>query len=235
MTDLPATRAVLVRWTALGNIFLVAIVSSQTAWCAPPLASDDAAVLGPGECQLETEQRQFRHRKEWDLASACNLFWDTETGIGRTRVAPDAGPRADSVVYQFKKILATPTEGQWSFGIAAATVRALGEQSGTRQNVVNALITKQIGDTALHLNVGAVRDFEAAPDTRKNRFAWALAVEHNATERWTIVGEAFGQRGMPTTTQAGIRWWALPKHVQLTSSLGAQRGEGRDGRWVSLG
>jgi hypothetical protein len=206
-----------------------------SASAAPPLASDDASTLGAGECQFETEHRQFRHRLEQDIGTACNLFFDTEFGISHQRVASKDSPRADSIAWQFKKVLATSAEAGWAFGFVAATVQARGNESGTRQNLVNALVSRKIGDTNLHLNAGIVSDHEAAPGTRKNRPSWAIATEHDATERWTLVGEVFGQRGVPAVAQIGARWWVVPRHVQFTTSLGAQRGEGREGRWASFG
>jgi hypothetical protein len=197
--------------------------------------TDDAATLAPGACQFEIEQRQFRQRVERDLVPVCNLWFDTEFGIGHQRVMPDARPRADSIVYQFKKVLVPASAGGWALGVAAATVRASGGESGIRQNIVNALASRQFGATALHLNIGNVSDHEAAPGARKNRLSWNLGAEHEVATRWTIVGEVFGQRGLAETMQLGLRWWAVPRHVQFTTSLGIQRGEGRDGRWLSFG
>jgi hypothetical protein len=220
----------LVASVSLSGIAFASFVSCA----APPLTSDDASTLGANECQFETEHRQFRHRIEQDIGPACNLFFDTEFGISHQRVAPKDSPRADSIAWQFKKVLATSADADWAFGIAAATVQARGNGSGTRQNLVNALVSHKMGSTNLHLNAGIVSDHEAAPGMRKNRASWAIATEHDATEQWTLVGEVLGQRGVPAIAQIGARWWAVPRHVQFTTSLGAQRGEGREGRWVSF-
>ena len=208
---------------------------ASVAWCAPPLATDDASTLLPGTCQFEIEQRQFHNRVERGIVPVCNFLWDAEIGIGHQRVAAYDLPHANSIVYQFKKVF-TPTDGSdWAFGVGLASVRAAGTQSGVRQNYFTALITRQVGATALHANLGAVHDREAEAGMRRNRLTWAMAVEHEANTRWTLVAEVFGQRGVPETVQAGLRWWAVPKYVQLTTSLGVQRGEGREGRWVSFG
>ncbi|MBL8524984.1 MAG: hypothetical protein JNN20_14945 [Betaproteobacteria bacterium] len=211
------------------------MVLSTAAHAAPPLTTDDASTLSPGMCQLETELRRFRKRDELDVVPACNFLFDAEIGIGKLRVAPDVGLRADSVVFRFKKVISLSDAPDWSFGIGAATIRATGGESGTRQNLVNALISRQLGSTLLHLNLGNVSDREAAPGARRNRLFWGLAAEREASERWTLLGEVYGQKGLPETAQLGLRWWALPKYVQLTSSVGAQRGQGRDGRWFSFG
>lgn len=209
----------------------------STAWCAPPLATNDASTLAPGMCQFEIEQRQFRNRIERDFVPACNFLFDAEIGVGHLHVAPKHQPRADSVVYQFKKVIAAADANEWSFGINAATVRSVNmrDQSGTRQHYLNVLLSRQFGATVLHVNLGGVADFEATLGTRRNRSTWGLAAEHEVTPRWTVLGEVIGQHGQPETAQIGVRWWALPKYIQLTSSLGAHRGEGRDGRWVSFG
>jgi hypothetical protein len=212
-----------------------ALLSPTVAHAAPPLTTDDASTLAPGMCQLETEQRRFRRRDEIDIVPVCNFLFDAEIGIGKLRVVPDDGTRADSVVFQFKKIFSPTDAPEWSFGIGAATVRATGDQSGTRQNLVNALMSRQLGSTLLHLNIGNVSDREAAPGARRNRLFWGLAAERELSSRWTLLGELYGQQNLPETAQLGLRWWALPKYVQLTSSVGAQRGQGRDGRWVSFG
>ena len=211
---------------------LLIATTTSSVWCAPPLTTDDATTLLPGMCQLEIEQRRFGNRVERDVVPVCNLWFDTEMGIGHQRVA-----RADSVVVQMKKVFSLDTDGGWSVGVGAATVRAVNsaEQSGIRQNYVNAIITRQIVATALHANLGVVADHEAGANLQRNRLTWAIAVEHEATPRWTLVAELFGQRGVPQSSQFGLRWWALPKYVQLTTSLGTQRNMGSDGRWMSIG
>ena len=222
----------------IASLALLSISTIATAaWSAPPLATDDASTLAPGMCQFEIEQRQFRNRIERDIVPACNFMFDAEIGIGHLRVAPKQEARADSVVLQFKKVFTPADANAWAFGIGAATVRAIQsrEQSGARQHYLNALFSRQFGPTTLHANIGGVVDREAEPGTRRNRLTWALATEHEASARWTLAAEVFGQRGQPETAQIGLRWWALPRYIQFTSSVAAQRGAGRDGRWVSVG
>ena len=139
------------------TIAIIFTTFASPTWCAPPLATDDASTLTPGACQFEIEQRRFRNRIERDVASACNFLFDAEIGIGHQRITLDGVPRADSVVYQFKKVLVPAEENGWAVGIAAATVRTVnekpGDHSGTRQNILNAVASRQFGVTALHVNV----------------------------------------------------------------------------------
>ena len=222
----------------LSSVAIVVITHfASTAWCAPPLTTDDASTLSPGMCQFEIEQRQFRNRLERDIVPTCNFVFDAEVGVGHLHVGPKEGARADSVVYQFKKVFIPASENGWAFGINGATVHSVntGEQSGTRQHYLSALFSRQFGGSVLHANLGGVADPGAVPGTRRNRMTWGFAAEHEATPRWTLLGEVYGQHGQPETAQVGLRWWALPKYIQFTSSVAAQRGAGRDGRWVSFG
>jgi len=217
----------------------IAVVSlacvSLDARSAPPLATDDAATLEPGACQVEMERRRYGKRIELDLLPACNLFLDVEIAVGKQRFTPDEGSRIENTVYQIKKVLIPIEPSSWGVGISAATVRASGGEPGMRQDLVNALFSRQLAATTLHMNLGYIRDNAATEGIRRTRYAWAAAAEYEATPSWTVVADMFGQRGVPRSSQAGLRWWAVPKYVQLTTSLGAQRSQGRDGRWVSLG
>ena len=53
--------------------------------------------------------------------------------------------------------------------------------------------------------------------------------------RWTAFAEASGQKGLPEAVQVGLRGWALPNIMQFTTSIGALREMGQDGRWLSVG
>jgi len=216
----------------------VSAAFSIAALASPPLSTDDASTLDPGNCQFEIERRRFNRLTELDIVPACNLFGDMELAIGKLRATGDGVPPIDGTFYSIKKVLVAGGDGEWGVGFNAATIRAAGKASGTRQNQVTAVFSHPVeanGETMLHLNFGWVGDHEADRDARRNRFAWAIAMERDLSVRWTVVAEAFGQQTLPEAAQVGLRWWAVPAHVQFTTSVGALRGMGRDGRWVSLG
>jgi hypothetical protein len=233
--NLSELMALVARRAGVGLSLAGSVLCSTALQAAPPLSTDDASTLLPGTCQLEIEFRRFRRSTEEDIVPVCNFLLDTEFGIGRLRVAPQDAPATHSVVFQFKKVLISGEQADWSFGIAGATIHAAGREAGIRQNQFNTLLSRQVGPALLHLNLGLVRDREAAGALRANRMTWAMAFEQDFNSRLTIVGEVFGERGLPHTALLGLRWWVLPRYVQLTGGFGAQRGEGRDGRWTSLG
>lgn len=225
--------------TMLGRSAAVALAVSAlgppaTALAGPPLITDDAATLDSGTCQFEVEHRRYRGRTESDALPACNLFADTEVSLGWLRVATDGAPRGNSLALQAKRVLVPADEERWGVGISLGNVRAAGRESGMRQASLTGLFTRLWGAHAVHLNVGAVRDHEAPEGTRRRRATWGAAVEGGVSDRLTLVAEVFGHQGIPAAAQAGLRWWVVPRHVQLTTSLGVQRGLGSEGRWASL-
>lgn len=96
-------------------------------------------------------------------------------------------------------------------------------------------IARQMGATALHANLGVIFDREADGDTQRTKPTCAIAVEHEVSPRWMVVAALFGQRGDRQSVQCGLRWWAVPKYLQLTTSLGTQRSMGSDGCRMSSG
>ncbi len=205
------------------------------AHTSPPLLTDDAATLAPGECQLETEYRRFDRRNEFDIMPACNFIGDAELAVGTSSIRAKEGPHANRVTAGLKKVLIAGEGSAWSAGVSAATILATGKTSHPPQHAMTALFTRTIDVGTLHLNAGWASDRAADAGARKHRSTWGVAIERDVTSRWTLVGEAFGQRGLPETAQLGVRWWMVPKAVQLTASMATQRGLGREGRWASFG
>jgi hypothetical protein len=203
---------------------------------APPLLTDDASTLAPGHCQLEIERRAFQRRVEFDVVPACNAFWDAEVALGLLQTNPDHEARLRQAVLQFKKVLATmgPEDDAWAAGFAVSAVRNSGGQR-TGQDSLMALFTRTIGPLALHANAGLAHDRSSNAGAERRHWIAATAFEADVTPQWTLVGEVFKQQGISTILQAGARRWVVKDTVQLTGSIGAQRGAGREGRWFSLG
>jgi len=202
---------------------------SAPALAAPPLVTEDAGTLTPGACQVEFEQRNFRQRAERDVLPACNLLFNSEMQLGFLHARPDDAPNEKRWLLQVKKTIWESEPEGLALGIALGTIKLQGDSR--RDSYVTLPITGTAGKTTWSLNLGGVRN---STEGTWQRFL-AAAVEHDITERITLVGEVFGIRGQPTTTQLGGRYWIVSKKVQLTASVGQERNGGRDGRWTSLG
>lgn len=162
-------------------------------------AVDDAALLAPGACQVETwfERERHRVRTLLHVAPSCRVGpVDLELSFDRIQLADSAS--TSSVTAQLK--WATSLNEQWSAGLVAA----LGVQNRRPRQVGTTIVvplTWRAGDAVLaHVNVG--RDFKhAAPDSTRA----GLAVEWTPLNGWSFVGERF-RDGPSDFWRAGARW-----------------------------
>lgn len=216
----------------LATIFAFTLFATP-ALAAPPLVTEDAGTLEPGACQLEIEQRNFRRGTERDVLPACNLLFNSEMQLGFLHARPDDAATEKRWLFQVKKTLWESEPAGLALGIALGTIRLKGnaDRAAERDNYVTLPLTGTVDKTTWSLNAGGARN---SAEGKWKRFL-AAGVEHDLTDRVTLVGEVFGTRGEPTTAQVGGRYWIVSKKVQLTASVGQERNGGRDGRWTSLG
>lgn len=208
---------------------LICMVASMSSTAAPPLVTEDAGTLAKGQCQLEFENRRFRSSDEKDLLPACNLFWDTELQLGFLHARVDGGPSERRWLIQAKKTLIEWPGQDIALGLAVGNIKR--QDLSEREHYATLPLTGTIDKTTWSLNLGGVRN---STEGRWKRFT-AAAFEQEIGERFTLVGEVFKTQDEATTVQGGFRYWIVNKKVQLTGSVGKQRGLGNEGRWTSLG
>lgn len=166
-------------------------------------AIDDAALLDPGQCQLET-------------------WWDREAGGARTLLHAGPGCRIGPVEMavsldrtRLEQVGSTSITGlqvkwarslddYWSIGVAAGT----NVQSRAPRYVGSTVIvpiTWQATSTLLaHANIG--RDFRRG---EVDTFRGGLAVEWAPLNHWAFVAEHFREFGS-SFRRAGVRWNLSP-------------------------
>lgn len=217
---------------SLFQTFALSIICAP-ALAAPPLVTEDAGTLSPGACQLEIEQRNFRRSTERDVLPACNVLFNSEMQLGFMHARPDDAASERRWLFQVKKTLWESEPEGLALGVALGTIRLRGnaDRPAERDNYVTLPFTGVVDKTTWSLNAGGARN---SAEGKWKRFL-AAAVEHDLTDRLTLVGEVFGTRGEPTTAQIGGRYWIVNKKVQLTASVGQERNGGSEGRWTSLG
>lgn len=166
-------------------------------------AIDDAALLDPGQCQLET-------------------WWDRETGGARTLLHAGPGCRLGPVeigasldhtrldyagstaIAGLQVKWARKLDDHWSVGIAAGT-SAQGRAPRYVGSTVIVPITWQATSTLLaHANIG--RDFRRG---EADTFRGGVAVEWAPLNKWSFVAEHFKEFGS-SFRRGGVRWTLSP-------------------------
>jgi len=196
------------------------------------MITDDARVLDPGTCQIETWHRGGPQGSENWALPGCNPTGKVELSVGGARLPDDPGRRS-LVQAQIKTVLRAVEPGEYGVGLALGT--QLHTSSGRERRLANTYayvpITWSVasGRTQVHANLGFLND----RDAKSRDMTFGIGAEHDLTARVTLLGEVFGSRR--TSAQVGLRYWLVPDRWQLDSTVGADFGNVRDGWWWSLG
>jgi len=216
-----------------------AVLSSPTH-AGRPLATDDAAIVAHGACQLELWLERGRGERTLWANPTCNPFGRTEFALGGARVRDDEGG-------------ATVTAGQVKYLLRAFDERAPGFAlafRAERDRRVHAGLPPLQGDTEfrgiatwplageallLHANLGALRQRETGDEPRwRTRPTWAVALDQEALPFTRASLEAYGTGSERARWQAGLRH-ELRDGLQIDFAFGAQAGRWSATRQANVG
>jgi hypothetical protein len=189
---------------------------------ARPFVTDDARVVDPGGYQVESfvkRQRAFGEQEFWFLP-AHNPFGRVELTLGGIWVnsVPDGNSR--SLIAQAKTLLKPLETNGSGFALTLGVVRLgpPGADSGETNPYINGIGSFSLADDAvvIHANLGARRDAGA----HTTRGTWGMGAEIPMTARLFGIVETYGERGEKPTRHLGLRFWVVPSHVQVDTTLG---------------
>jgi hypothetical protein len=178
---------------------LVMALAASTAWAAGGHhAVDDAAVMEPGNCKLES----------W-LSGAGGGERLLHAG-GGCRVGPfELNAAGEYARAEGASQTGTGLQAKWAMALAPGFSAGLSLAAGWQAHVqpryqgstLSTLFTWEArDDVALHLNLG--RDFlhQAADQNR-----WGMAAEWAPRQNWSLVAERYRAEGTHFA-RAGVRW-----------------------------
>jgi len=195
-------------WPDKGSaVFAAGALLSTAAWAGRPLATDDATILAPGDCQVEAWHQHSGPLREWWAMPAC--------GVGGWELAAGKG-QSNNAVLQAKTVLRGLQTNGWGLGLAFATQHGI-----TRQHTVNLPLTMSFANDALllHLNGGWLRQ----PGT-PGRASWSIGSELAFARRWSASVESYGSRHRPPTRQAGLRYTLVEGRLDLDAGVAKTSG-----------
>lgn len=180
---------------------------APAAQAARPFITDDARVVDPGHCQVETfakSQSAYAGSEFWFLP-ACNPL-GFEFTLGRNRIEGEY-----NTLVQAKFLLKPLAANRSGY---AASVGSFGGDP-----YFNGIASISLFDerSVVHANLGMIRN----PDA--DRGTWGLGLEQLLfAPRLYGILEGFGQRGDKPTTHFGIRFWVIPNRFQVDATHGHQ-------------
>lgn len=227
------------RSVLLGILYSLSFFSS-VAHAARPMITDDARIIDPKSCQVESWAKSNRHSTEFWALPACNPFGFFELTIGGAITNEKNNDRtytSDGII-QFKTLFRELKTNDWSVGLALGNNRHPGMSiAGTNHSDVYGYIplTISFNDDRqfLHLNAGLTRKQLDGNYAR----TWGIGGEFQVLPNTYVIAETYGENRITPAYQAGVRHWIIPNRLQIDVTGGNQGSIGNYGqnRWFSIG
>ena len=220
------------------RLLLAAIAfSALPAHGARPFVTDDARVVDPQGCQVETfykRQREFHEHEYWVLP-ACNPWGRVELTLGGNWIDSTQPGDSHTLIAQAKTLVVPLETNGAGFAFTLGVAQVSPVQSARAVNpYLNGIGSFSFLDdrVVLHANLGAVRDNQV----HLTRGTWGLGAEILlVAPRLYAILETYGQRLDKPTLHGGLRFWIVPNRVQIDSTIGSQHATPFDRRFGTVG
>lgn len=219
--------------------FVLAItIISTHVYGARPFVTDDARLTTAGSCQIETWTRSYASSLETWALPACNPKGNLEFTVGGGHAYFDSSTTSNSTdyVYQAKTLFQKLDEHTTGIGLAIGTIHHPSIQVGPNQHgnqyaFIPISIPLLDDRLIMHLNPGILRD-KASQETRKT---WGIGFEFNASQRWMLIAESFGDTSTGSYWQSGVRFAIIPNLLQVDTTAGKKYSGNSETQWISFG
>ncbi len=220
-------------------ILLAALLAfSLPALAGRPLATEDANTLDDGACQLESWVNRTRANTTETFAVPACAFLGIEAQLGTLWRHEAGDTRLSGQFFQMKHAFRKVSEGEWGIGLVAGLTRHRVRESQTDWGDPYVIVPFSFGigedkDSRwlVHLNVGNSRNREEA----RNITLWGVAFEKPVTERFTVLGEVYGENASHPFYRAGGRYTVIPDHLSIDLTYVGRSGGSTEDRLWSLG
>ena len=213
----------------MGTVQKGLIAAGLLAWvgvahAGRPLVTEDAGVLGRGECEIETFLARERASEEptvrgWSAQIGCGIGLSTQLALNATGSEAD-DERVRRFALTGKTSLRELTDEQAGVAIAyffgAEKLPAASYKYETTS--LTAVATLPVDKWLFHANLGWARSQSAGSDST----IWAVAAERTEVGPVDLAVESFGDDHSAAWIQVAARWAIVPERFFLDASYGVQ-------------
>ena len=203
---------------------------SNASHSGRPMVVDDAALVSPKTCQLETWMQHNPDSKEYWAMPACNFGGNFELAVGVGRVNDDT-EHVSYATFQGKTLLKPLETNDWGIGFSFGT-QINTKDSSKKDWMVNVPLSASMLDDKflIHTNIGWLRE----NTTHRNQTTWGIGTETQLADSLTLTAEVYGNDRNNTFYQAGFKYMIYKDLVQLDASYGNQMSH-QDDAFFSVG
>jgi hypothetical protein len=207
----------------------------ENAFAARPMITDDARIIDPQSCQVESWVKSSKDSEEYWALPACNPLGFFELTLGGSKVHSQDPTDASGRVVQAKTVFRELKPNDWAIGFALGRNHHLAASDLASHHDVYGYIpvTWSLNNDQqfLHLNLGAIKS-QLDSVLRKT---WGVGAELEITPRTFLIAETYGVDGVKPSYQAGVRYWLQPNKFQVDLTTGSKANYTTENRWFSIG
>jgi hypothetical protein len=198
-------------------ILIIGFNTFSVAQAARPMMTDDARIVDPKSCQLESWVRDSKHMTEYWAQPGCNVAENAEITIGGSLEGENGHSSFANEIYQIKSIIRPIDINQTGYSIVLGNTR---DPKRTMNKVIqdwylNVPISYPYNDRlVIHTNLGVTH----LTDERTEKINWGLSSEYNYNERIDLISEVFNQSSNSTYFQFGLRYWLIKNRAQIDTT-----------------
>lgn len=217
-------------------IGLLSLTCSALSHAARPMITDDARVVDPNSCQLESWAKSNRDSTEYWAVPACNLGQNFELSYGGAMTKADGESHATDVILQAKTLLRPLKTNDYGVGL---TIGHAKHPSTDRSSsmigdaYLNIPVSISYADDRfiLHTNLGVIHD----RDQQRNRLTWGVGSETQLNQNLQLIAEVYGDDRSRAFHHLGLRYWVVPNRVQIDTTYGNRFASDGEERWFTIG
>jgi len=198
-------------------ILIIGFNIFSVAEAARPMMTDDARIVDPKSCQLESWVRDSKHITEYWAQPGCNVGENAEITIGGSLEGENGHSSFANEIYQIKSIIRPIDINQTGYSIVLGNAR---DPKRAMNKVIqdwylNVPISYPYNDSlVIHTNLGVTH----LTDERTEKINWGLSSEYNYNERVDLISEVFNQSSNSTYFQFGLRYWLIKNRAQIDTT-----------------
>ena len=198
-------------------LFALGIFYLNLSYAARPMLTDDARIVDPKACQLESWIRDSKHITEYWALPACNVSENLEVTIGGSLEGESGHSSFANELYQMKSIIQPIAINQTGYSIVLGNGR---DPKRTMNKAIqdwylNVPISYPYNDRlVIHTNLGVTH----LTDEKTEKMNWGLSSEYNYNERIDLISEVFNQSSNSTYFQFGLRYWLIKNRAQIDTT-----------------
>jgi len=198
-------------------VFTSGMLYINLCYAARPMLTDDARIVDPKSCQLESWIRDSKHITEYWALPSCNVSENLEVTIGGSLEGENGHSSFANELYQLKTIIQPIAINQTGYSIVLGNGR---DPKRTMNKVIqdwylNVPISYPYNDRlVIHTNLGVTH----LTDEKTEKMNWGLSSEYNYNGRVDLISEVFNQSSNSTYFQFGLRYWLIKNRAQIDTT-----------------